>query len=114
MSGLDSATPCLCVCVKCVVIPDLSALVLARFPTYYYSQLGAMAASVNRAEKKSGTSASVKGGTSIYSLHLSPLLLSVDLQIAFWYFFMTESKREDYFGISLFFLYNSLQKSSCF
>lgn len=40
----------------------------------------------------------------LYSLHLrTPLLLSVDLKIAFW-FLNDRKQREDYFGISVLFL----------
>lgn len=53
--------------------------------------------------KKLWTSASVKPWDVLYSLHLrTPLLLSVDLKIAFW-FLNDRKQREDYFGISVIF-----------
>lgn len=64
--------------------------------------------------KKLWTSASVKPWDVLYSLHLrTPLLLSVDLKIAFW--FLNDRKhREDYFGISVIFFNIFLYKSLCF
>lgn len=53
--------------------------------------------------QKLWTSASVKPWDVLYSLHLrTPLLLSVDLKIAFW-FLNDRKQREDYFGISVIF-----------
>lgn len=53
--------------------------------------------------QKLWTSASVKPWDVLYSLHLrTPLLLSVNLKIAFW-FLNDRKQREDYFGISVFF-----------
>lgn len=63
--------------------------------------------------QKLWTSASVKPWDVLYSLHLrTPLLLSVDLRIAFW-FLNDRKQREDYFGISVIFNI-FLYKSSCF
>lgn len=54
--------------------------------------------------QKLWTSASVKLWDVLYSLHLqTPLLLSVDLKIAFW-FLNDRKRRKDYFGISVLFL----------
>lgn len=53
--------------------------------------------------QKLWTSASVKPWDVLYSLHLrTPLLLSVNLKIAFW-FLNDRKQREDYFGISVIF-----------
>lgn len=113
----------------CVVIPDLSALVLAlhkrRLPTYYLKnkikkkarfQTKTSAASAARAK---GTSARVKVVGCHLQFALSPLLLSVDRKIAFWYFlfyfFLNDRKqREDYFGISVILSHIILYKSLWF
>lgn len=65
--------------------------------------------------QKLWTSASVKPWDVLYSLHLrTPLLLSVNLKIAFW-FLNDRKQREDYFGISVIFflIYFFTKKSSC-
>lgn len=63
--------------------------------------------------QKLWTSASVKPWDVLYSLHLrTPLLLSVNLKIAFW-FLNDRKQREDYFGISVIFNIFLYKKSSC-
>lgn len=135
LSNLDSATGCLCVCNPSLKVKTLQSLLYTRqFPTRvqiitYEKDIVTFLVSkttpsdsyccVNGCDhlkclylvQKLWTSASVKLWMSFtVCISRTPLLLSVDLKIAFW-FLNDRKQREVYFGISVIFnifLYKSL------